>query len=155
VINIKKILTFIICLVIWYLSSLIKIDSNYYQNLNLPFFTPPTMLFIIIKTITNIGIATSMYLILIENKLKDIPKSYKLTLLTNYLFNQSFIPTFFLLKNSFLGFISTLGTFISSLFLYEETYNINKKSTKYLDLYVLFSLFTTILVLTIYVLNTL
>ena len=113
------------------------------------------MLFIIIKTITNIGIATSMYLILIENKLKDIPKSYKLTLLTNYLFNQSFIPTFFLLKNSFLGFISTLGTFISSLFLYEETYNINKKSTKYLDLYVLFSLFTTILVLTIYVLNTL
>jgi len=151
VINIKKILTFIICLVIWYLSSLIKIDSNYYQNLNLPFFTPPTMLFIIIKTITNIGIATSMYLILIENKLKDIPKSYKLTLLTNYLFNQSFIPTFFLLKNSFLGFISTLGTFISSLFLYEETYNINKKSTKYLDLYVLFSLFTTILVLTIYV----
>ena len=154
-INIKKILTFIICLVIWYLSSLIKIDSNYYQNLNLPFFTPPTMLFIIIKTITNIGIATSMYLILIENKLKDIPKSYKLTLLTNYLFNQSFIPTFFLLKNSFLGFISTLGTFISSLFLYEETYNINKKSTKYLDLYVLFSLFTTILVLTIYVLNTL
>lgn len=154
-INIKKIITFIICLIIWYLSSLIKIDQNYYQSLKLPFFTPPTILFIIIQTITNIGITISMYLILIENKLKDIPKSYKLTLLTNYLFNQSFIPTFFLLKNSFLGFISTLGTFISSLFLYEETYNINKKSTRYLDLYVLFSLFTTILVLTIYVLNTL
>ena len=107
------------------------------------------------QTITNIGIATSMYIILKENKINNIPKSYKSTLLINYLFNQSFIPTFFLLKNCFLGFISTLGTFITTLFLYEKTYNINEKSTKYLDLYVLFSLYATILTLTIYVLNTL
>lgn len=154
-ITIKKILTFIICLIIWYLSNLIKIDPTYYTSLRLPFFTPSTILFTFIQTITNIGIAISMYSILTKSKLKDIPKSYKLTLLTNYLFYQSFIPVFFLLKKTFLGFISTLGTFISALFLYEETYNINEKSTKYLDPYVLFSLFTTILVLTIYVLNTL
>ena len=60
---------------------------------------------------------------------------------------------FFGLKSNFLGFCSCLGTFISCLFLYLETGNLNKKSTKFLIPYVLLSLFATILSLTIYVMN--
>lgn len=150
----KKILIFIICLIPWYLSSFIKVDYNYYNSLSLPFFTPPPIFFPIIWTITYISIAISIYLIVTEINIKDIPKSYKLTLLINYLANQSFQVTFFLLKNLFLGFISSLIAFISVLFLYQETSYLKEKSTKFLDLYVLLSLFATILSLTIYVLNT-
>ena len=150
----KKLLIFLITFIPWYLSSMIKIDPNYYNNLNLPFFTPPPIFFYICWTITYISIAISIYLIVIDIKLKYIPKSYKLTLIINYLFNQSFPLFFFLLKNTFLGFISSLIIFISTIFLYQETSYLKEKSTKFLDLYVLLSLFTTILSLTIYVLNT-
>lgn len=149
-----KIISFILVLIPWFLSSLINIDYSYYNSLNLPFFTPPPIFFAIAWTITYIGISISITKILNENKIKEIPKSYKITLLINYLFNQSFQVFFFLLKNPFLGFISSLGTFISSLFLYQETYFLNEKSTKFLNPYILLSLFATILSLTIYVLNT-
>ena len=43
---------------------------------------------------------------LFNYKFKDIPLSYKWTLIINYLFNQSFTLLFFGLKNNFLGFIS-------------------------------------------------
>ena len=58
-----------------------------------------------------------------------------------------------MLKNPFLGFISSLGTFISTLFLYEETALIQSKQSKLLIPYILLSLFASILSLTIYIIN--
>ena len=97
----KKIFTFLLILLPWFLSSLLPIDYNYYKTIKL----------------------------------------------------QSFQLAFFIIKNNFLGFISCIITFLSTLFLTEETNNIRKKSTKFLYPYILLSLFATILSLSIYLLN--
>lgn len=149
----KAILKFIILLLPWFLSSLTPIDKAYYNSLNLPWFTPPQIAYGIIWTIIYIMITISVYKVITTKKKKDIPSSYKYTLLLNYLCNQSFQPTFFLLKNNFLAFVSCLLTWLSSLFLYKETKELNSDASKYLIFYILFSLFTTILSLTIYFLN--
>ena len=149
----KAFFKFIIILLPWFLSSLIPIDKEFYNSLTLPFFTPPEMAYGIIWSIIYIGISISIYQILKTYKIKDIPKSYKYTLLLNYIANQSFQPLFFLLKSPFLGFVSCILTFITSLFLYKETKDLKEKSAKYLIPYILFSLFATILSLSIYLLN--
>lgn len=150
----KKLITFILCLAPWVASSLIPIDYNFYDNLKKPFFTPPPIFYTIAWSIIYILIAISIYQIITTYKNKT-PNSYKLTLIINYIANQSFQIMFFLLKNTFLGFVSCIITFISALFLYQETFNLKEKSTKFLDPYILLSLFATILSFTIYVLNTL
>ena len=152
-ITIKNFFIFLICLIPWFLTSLLPVDYNFYDTIDLPFFAPPNIFYAIAWTITYICIAISIYKIVINYKWNNIPKEYKRTLLVNYLFNQSFTIVFFLLKNLFLGFVSCLVTFISTLYLYEETNELDKKSTKYLNPYVLLSLFATILSLTIYIIN--
>ena len=149
----KAFFKFIIILLPWFLSSLIPIDKEFYNSLTLPFFTPPEMAYGIIWSIIYICISISIYQILNTYKIKDIPKSYKYTLLLNYIANQSFQPLFFLLKSTFLGFVSCILTFITSLFLYKETKDVKEKSAKYLIPYILFSLFAAILSLSIYLLN--
>lgn len=149
----KKTFTFLLILLPWFLSSLLPIDYNYYKTIKLPFFAPSNIFYIIAWTITYISISISIYQILKENGLKKINKSYKITLLINYLANQSFQLVFFIIKNNFLGFILCITTFLSTLFLTEETNNIRKKSTKFLYPYILLSLFATILSLSIYLLN--
>lgn len=149
----KKVFLFLVVLVPWFFSSLFIRDVNFYSTLNLPFFAPPSFLFGVVWPIVYLGIATSIYQLIRTFSFRGLPTTYKRVLLINYLFNQSFAFTFFLLKSPFLGFISTIGTFISSLFLYEETSKLQEKSTKYLNLYILWGLFATVLALTIYILN--
>lgn len=144
-----------ICLAPWFLSSLIPIDLAFYHSLKLPFFTPPPIFYSITWTITYIGIAISVYTLINEFTWAHLPKSYKKTLLLNYLLNQLFTIVFFYLHSTFLGFVTCIGTFITCLFLYEETASLSEKSTKFLNPYVLLSLFATILSLTIYIINTL
>ncbi len=150
-----KFVVFMICLLPWFFSLIIPVDYNYFNTIQLPFFAPGRSFYGIAWTIIYVLIAISIYSIVSKYRFRDIPKSYKIALIVNYLFNQSFTLVFFGLKNNFLGFISCLGTFISALFLYQETYILKEKSTKLLDPYILLSLFATILSLTIYVINTL
>lgn len=151
----KNIFLFLLVLAPWFLSSIIPIDPNFYYSLKLPFFAPPPIFFAISWTITYIGIAISIFMVIKDCSWKDIPTSYKKTLLINYVFNQLFTIVFFYLRSTFLGFVFSLGTFISCLFLYEETSNLDEKNTKYLNPYVLLSLFASVLSLTIYIINTL
>ncbi len=151
----KKILIFVLCLAPWFLANIFPIDYSYFDTIKLPFFCPPKSFYGIIWTILYILIAISIYGVVNNFRLKDIPKSYKVTLLINYLCNQAYTLIFFGLKNNFLAFVDALAIFISSLFLYQETNNLREKSSKFLDPYVLFSLFASILALTIYVINTL
>lgn len=150
---IRKIFIFILCLLPWFLISLIPFDYNYYNEIILPWFAPPTIFYSIAWTIIYILIAISMVSILYSYKFKEINLSYKITLLVNYLFNQSYTLVFFGLKSSFLGFVSCLGTLISCLFLVKETYDLKEKSSKYLIPYILLSTFAVILSFTIYILN--
>lgn len=150
---IKKILKFVLCLAPWFLTSIIPLDYKFYDKINLPFFAPPRIFYPIAWSITYLLIAITIYSIVTSYKFKDIPKNYKITLLINYLFNQSYTLSFFGLKSTFLGFVTCLGTLISALFLYEESSLLNNKITKLLIPYILLLVFATILSLSIYLLN--
>ena len=149
----KTLIMFTLYAFLWFISYLFPIDYSYYSEIVLPSFALPTIFYIIAWTIIYLLIAFSMTSISYSYKIKDIPMSYKISLLINYLFNQSFVLFFFGLRNNFLGFISCIGTFISSLFFYQESLNLKEKSTLALRPYVLLSFFATILSLTIYLLN--
>lgn len=149
---IKKLFTYILCILPWFASSIITPDLAFYNSLKLPFYTPPISFYAIAWLITYIGISISIYQINFICAIKTLKRYYKI-LLINYVFNQSFLIVFFLFNNLFLSFISCIVTFISTLFLYEETTFLNEKSTKYLNPYVLLSLFSTVLSLTIYLIN--
>ena len=150
----KKLFTLFPCIIPWFIFYLISPDYNYYNTIILPFFAPPQPFYIIIWISLYILIGISVYIIIKNYKLKDIPKSYKKILLINYILNESYILIFYKLKNIFLSFVIATSIFIASLFLYNETNKLNEKSTKFLDLYIIFSLFTSILSLIIYIINT-
>ena len=149
----KKILIYILCLAPWFIINLIPLNYNYFNEIKTPFFTPPKLFYPIAWTIIYILISITTYSIITSYKFKEIPKSYKITLLINYLFNQSYTLVFFGLKNQFLGFISCLGTLISTLFLYEETSLLETKKKYLLIPYILLSMFATILSATIFLIN--
>lgn len=151
----KKILIFVFCLAPWFLANTVPVDYSYFDTIKVPFFCPPKFSFGIIWTVLYIFIAMSIYGIVTSYKWREISKSYKTTLLLNYIFNQAYTLIFFGIKNNFLAFVDTVAIFISCLFLYHETNNLREKSSKFLDPYVLFSLFASILALTIYVINAL
>lgn len=150
----KKCLYFILITLSFNILNFINLGTKFYKNLTLPFFAVPYNIFTFLWIITLILISISVCQIITENKIKDLSKNYKIVLLTNYIEIQllKILPP--LLNNTFIIFILSLFTFISSLFLYQETTYIKEKSTKYLDLYVLLSLYITITSITIYVLNT-
>lgn len=145
----KKALKFILILAPWFLSSLIVRDYSYFESINIPNFSIPRSLFGIVWTILYILISISIY------KVSNIgcTKDYKKNLLYNYIFNQLYVITFFLLKNTFLAFIDTLLTLITSLFLYYETKEISKSASKYLIPYPLFLIYATILSMSVYFIN--
>ena len=149
----KKILIYILCLAPWFIINIIPLNYNYFNEIKTPFFTPPKLFYPIAWTIIYILISITIYSIVTSYKFKEIPKSYKITLLINYLFNQSYTLVFFGLKNQFLGFISCLGTLLSTLFLYEETSLLETKKKYLLIPYILLSMFATVLSATIFLIN--
>lgn len=149
----KKIIQFLAILLPWFLSALLfSSDQSYYKSLELPFFAPPGILFPIVWTILYILIAISVFKILQTYSFKDL-NNYKKALISNYIFNQFFTFFFFTLQNTFLGFVDALATFLTSLFLYYETKELDKKASNFLLPYVAWCLFATILSLFIYFMN--
>ena len=149
----KKILKFILILIPWFIGGLLfRSDTVFYKGLNKPVFAPPSILFPIVWTILYILIAISIYLILKDNKLKDNP-SYTKSLLINYVSNQIFSFLFFTLKSPFLALIDTFIVLISSLFLYYESKELNKVSSKLLIPYIIWNIFAIILIIFIFFMN--
>ena len=149
----KKIFKFLIILLPWFISGILfSSDTIFYKSLNKPSFAPPSILFPIIWSILYVLIALSIYLILKDNKLKDIP-DYTKTLIINYFANQTFSFLFFTLKSPFLALVDTFIVLVSSLFLYYETKKINKLSAKLLIPYIIWNIFATILIIFIFFMN--
>lgn len=148
---IKKVISYILFLVPWFATSLLAMNSKFYSSLYLPNFAPKTIVFSIVWPILFILLAASIYLIYQEYKFSN--KTYLYTLLFNYFFNQCFTVVFFLLKSPFLGLIFSLGTQISSLFLFNETFALNKKASYLLIPYILWNTFAVILAFSIFLLN--
>lgn len=149
----KKFLYFILYLSPWFLSSLLFSSySEYFNSLNLPWFALPQVLYGIVWTILYILIAISVTIIYDKNNRKYI-KSYNQALISNYIFNQLYIFFMFFLKSPFLGFVDSVAIFITSLFLYYETKELDDTASKFLLPYVFFSLYAMILSLAIYFMN--
>ncbi len=149
----KKIITFLAILFPWFLGGLLfSRNTSFYQSLQLPFFAPPGFLFPIIWTILYILIAISIYKAYQIYHFGTL-KSYNKSLLCNYILNQLFPFFFFTLENIFLGFVDSVATLITSLFVYYETKEIDKKASKFLLPYIYWCLFACILCITIYFMN--
>ena len=149
----KKILKFLIILVPWFIGGLLfNSDTIFYKSLNKPSFAPPSIIFPIVWSILYFLIAISIYLIFKNSKAKDIP-NYSKSLLINYFSNQIFSFLFFTLKSPFLSLIDVFIVFISSLFLYYESKELNKTSSKLLIPYIIWNLFALILIITIFFMN--
>ena len=147
----KKIIRYLICLLPWFISSLIfKVDTQYYKSLNLPFFAPPSITFPIIWTILYILISISIYIISYKD---NISSNYKILLGINYLSNQLYTLCFFIIKNNFLAFCDALIVFLSSLYLYLETKKYDETASKMIIPYILWNLFATILSFAIFIIN--
>lgn len=144
----KKFLNYILFLLPWFLSTLIVRDYSYYKGLNQPFFAPAAWIFPVVWTILFILIAYSIYKVFNKRN-----KEYLISLIVNYVSNQLFTIFFFLLKNNFLAFVDTLMVFISSLYLYYETKEIDNNSSKFIIPYLIWNCFATLLSLTIFLMN--
>ena len=147
----SKIIKFIILFLPWLISGLFT-NPSFFEQLNLPFFALPKYAYGIVWFLLYLFIAYSIYKIYSNYKIKDIP-NYNKALILNYLFNQLFMFFFFYLKSPFLGFIDTLGVFISSLLLYYETDKLDSKAARVLKPYIIFNIYAVILSLTIYFMN--
>lgn len=145
----KRFLVYLLFLLPWFLSGILfKIDSSYYFSLNKPFFAPEPIVFGIVWPILYILIAYSVY-----KTWSNSTSNYKIYLIINYVANQLFTWTFFVLKNNFLALVDTIIILISSLYLYIETRMINRDKAKYLIPYIIWNIFALILVFTIFIIN--
>jgi len=149
----KKIFKFILIFVPWLLSGfLFSKYTNFYNELNLPFFSLPKPLFSIFWFIIYFLISISIYKIYDKYNICKT-KNYNFTLLINYISNQLYLFFFFYLQNTFLGLVDSVVIFITTLLLYHETYNLDYKSSVYLKPYIYYDLYAVILSLTIYFMN--
>ena len=149
----KKLFSFILYLLPWFLSSLLFSSyADYFNSLDLPWFALPKGLYGIVWTILYILIAIFIYIVYSNNDKKNT-KGYNTALISNYIFNQLYLFFMFFLENPFLGFVDSLAIFITSLLLYYETKELDDTASKFLLPYVIFSLYATILSLSIYFMN--
>lgn len=149
----KNLFLYLFILTSWFIGGFLFRDTtNFYNKLNLPFFALPGFLYGIVWTILFIMISYSIYLVFKENK-NNIPGSYLIVLILNYIINQTYTLFLFNFKNLFLSFINTILILITTLILYDQTKKINEKASKFLIPYLLFSIFAVILSLTIYFMN--
>ena len=151
--HLKDILLFIIILFLWLLSGfLFKYNKEYYELLKLPSFALNGKVISIIWFI--IYILNTISIIIVSKKTNILKnRDYLYILLTNYLANQLFMYFFFYLMSPFLGFAITTVVTLSTIFLFIETKKISKKSSYFLIPYIIYSIYTFILMSTIYFMN--
>lgn len=144
----KKILKYIGILLPWFIGGLLfRSDQVFYKSLNKPSFAPPGWLFAIIWPILYILIAFSIYYV------KDKNKDYLKVLIINYFTNQIFSFFFFTIKSPFIAMIDTIIVLISSLYLYLESKRDNNLSANLLIPYILWNIFASILIISVYIMN--
>ena len=144
----KKILRYLGFLLPWFIGGIIfKVDTTFYKSLNKPSLAPPGYLFAIIWPILYLLIALSIY------KMNDKNKDYLKVLIINYFSNQIFNLFFFTIKSPFIAMIDTIIVLISSLYLYLEAKKDNSLSSKLLIPYIIWNIFATYLIISVYIMN--
>ena len=151
--KLKIVLKFLLILLPWLISGILfPYNKSFYEGLNIPSIALPGKVIGITWLILYILISISIYIVSKNiNILKN--RDYLYVLITNYLGNQLFSFAFFYLMSPFLAFVMTSITFISSIFLFIETININKKASYFLIPYIVFSSYALIVSLSVYIMN--
>lgn len=123
----KKIFLHILYIIPWYIFIYIIFIHNKLTSYNSIILSTYIILnFLISYSIFNTITKSNLY--------------YKLVVLANYILNQTLLLNIFYIKDFMLTFINTTSIFISSLYLYEATYNINKHYATYLLPFIIISL---------------
>ena len=144
----KKIVKYISILLPWFIGGFIfRSNQLFYKSINKPAFAPPGWLFAVVWPILYILIALSIY------KIKNKNKDYLKILIINYFSNQIFSFFFFTLKSPFIAMIDTILVLISSLYLYFESKKDNNISANLLIPYILWNIYATLLITSVYFLN--
>ena len=147
--NFKKIGKFLLFLLPWFLSAILfRSDSSYYSGLEKPFFAPPSWLFGVVWPILYLLLSYAIF-----KTYDDSNGAYKRNLLINYISNQLFSFFFFTIKNHFLSLIDTIIVLVSSIYFYKNIKDIDEKYSKYLIPYIIWNIFATILILSIFAMN--
>ena len=151
--KIKDIISFIIFLFPWLISGILfPYNKEFYEALKIPSFAIPGVVIGITWLVLYVLISISIYIISKKiNILKN--NDYLYILITNYLANQLFSFAFFYLMSPFLAFVMTAITFISSIFFFIETKEINKKASYFLIPYIIFSGYALVVSLSVYIMN--
>lgn len=144
---------FIFILLLWLLSGFIfRVNGDFYSTLKLPSFSLNGSTISIIWFIIYIFISISI-LILIKKVNIFRNKDYLYILIINYLSNQLFLYFFFYLMSPFLGLAITIINYLSTIFLFIETYKLSKKSSYFLIPYLIYGTYALILMSSIYFMN--
>ena len=151
--RLKDIISFIIFLFPWLISGILfPYNKEFYEALKIPSFAIPGVVIGITWLVLYVLISISIYIISKKiNILKN--NDYLYILITNYLANQLFSFAFFYLMSPFLAFVMTAITFISSIFFFIETKEINKKASYFLIPYIIFSGYALVVSLSVYIMN--
>jgi tryptophan-rich sensory protein len=148
----KKIIAFPLFLIPWFLSLLIiKVEVTYFNSLNLPFFMPSLKQLFLLLSVIYISIAISIYIIYI--KYKEKTRIYYESIITNYVLNQLSIVTLFAIKNHLLFFLNSMALLVSTLWLYKEIKKLDKKTSLFIIIYIIWCFFQTIASILIYLTN--
>ncbi|XMB65906.1 TspO/MBR family protein [Mycoplasmatota bacterium zrk1] len=147
----KKFLFIFLILAFLIPGALFQSDVLYYNSLNLPSFSPPKEVFSIwiVLYILIAYVVSTVFTSYKNNEIRD----FKQVFLVNYILNISFTPIFFILHNQFLGLLVTIAIFITSVFLFYETYKLEKRLSSLLMPYVMWSFLVSILSFAIYSIN--
>lgn len=153
-----KVIKFLVIFIIIFLglstTLLLKMDTNYYQSLNFNLLKPSLNFFKILDLIYVFLLAISLSEVTYIYNKKVINKNFLIKLIINII-SFTLIKVFFNIHNLLLALIMSVSFFISLLYLYEKVALLNEKSTKYLDINVVYSLLLTAFFFCIYILNSL
>lgn len=142
---------FAVCLLIYFIPSLLfKADPSYYTSLKLPSYAPPALLFGIAWPI--LYVIFSLY-IAIKLVNQNLPKEMIVYFMINYIISFFFNKVFFVDHNLFLTFVVTFCCFLTGLFLFITSLKKNKKEFLAFLPYLLWTLFASILMAHIYLIN--
>lgn len=142
---------FAVCLLLYFIPSLLfKADPAYYKSLNLPSYAPSALLFGIAWPI--LYVIFSLY-IAIKLVNQNLSKEMLVYFIINYIISFFFNKVFFVDHNLFLTFAVTFCCFLTGLFLFITSLKKNKKEFLVFLPYLLWTLFASILMAHIYLIN--
>ncbi len=147
----KKILLIPVIVLLYYIPGFIfKSNPDFYNSINLPKYAPPAYVF---------GIAWgSIYLLLsifivFYFKKDDFDKVASILLIINYFIMFFFNKVFFLEHLLYWSFVISLFSFVTMLLVYFNALVTNRKLSTLLVPYLLWTVFATVLMANIYLIN--